>query len=274
MDILPRWAFHTTQTFYKLFLSFLCSVFHIMNPVREKPPHISDQVRLHCLADGTICKSVLSASRFHRTPGRAMCAGLRTIRHHLFYPGCPLTLSSWLPIHIHTPSFYLSVPRTHTHSLWWWIFLRWMKSGERGGTFGNLNIAACLRSLSANSGSRQSVCSGTWDRAMIKSMKGRCLLGKEWKTWKETQRQKSDWRTRPPITPCLMIRQLCLLPFNPIQCLQLLPILSAGVLCSGLLQRRLKVHYTERRVLLRVCLSGLRSGVFLLKRREEHGLWR
>lgn len=40
---------------------------------REKPT--SHQVRLHCLADGTICKSSLSASRSRKTPKSAMCAG-------------------------------------------------------------------------------------------------------------------------------------------------------------------------------------------------------
>lgn len=79
---------------------------------KNKKRNTSHQVRLHCLADGTICKSVLSATRSRTAPRRTMSAARRTIRHRLFYPRCPLTLSTRLLIHTHTHYVY----NTHTHS--------------------------------------------------------------------------------------------------------------------------------------------------------------
>lgn len=61
----------------------------------------SHQVRSHCLVDWTICKSVLSASRFCRTPRSAVHEGRCTIGRHLFHPSCPLTSSSWLLTRTH-----------------------------------------------------------------------------------------------------------------------------------------------------------------------------
>lgn len=79
---------------------------------KNKKRNTSHQVRLHCLADGTICKSVLSATRSRTAPRRTMSAARRTIRHRLFYPRCPLTLSTRLLIHTHTHYVY----NTHTHT--------------------------------------------------------------------------------------------------------------------------------------------------------------
>lgn len=124
-----KWTFHrdelsvATFTFCRLSPMPLHCVFHICTKKKKtrggrpdggknKKRNTSHQVRLHCLADGTICKSVLSATRSRTAPRRTMSAARRTIRHRLFYPRCPLTLSTRLLIHTHTHYVY----NTHTHS--------------------------------------------------------------------------------------------------------------------------------------------------------------
>lgn len=123
MDVSPRWAFcgdvHVLQIVPDA--SSLCLPhLHKKKKTRggrpdggkNKKRNTSHQVRLHCLADGTICKSVLSATRSRTAPRRTMSAARRTIRHRLFYPRCPLTLSTRLLIHTHTHY----VCNTHTHT--------------------------------------------------------------------------------------------------------------------------------------------------------------
>lgn len=89
----------------------------LVSIVSSTLPSCNGETKTHIKSDYIVSLMEQFASQFCQhhtlaaTPKSTMSAGCRTIRHHLFYPWCPLTLSSWLQTHTHT----LNLSFSHTH---------------------------------------------------------------------------------------------------------------------------------------------------------------
>lgn len=81
---------------------------------KKTKKHTSHQVRLHCLVDGTICKSVLSASRFRKNSLERNVFRPPNHRASFILPQMPFNFII-MTADTYTHAFFVSICLSHTH---------------------------------------------------------------------------------------------------------------------------------------------------------------